>query len=85
MQIFPDPTSQPPPTRLQERLLSKLGKDAFPFHLEFPNHSPNSVLLVLPSLPSLYPNSYNFLSEDISVYPLHFLPKKRSGKKLYFK
>jgi len=45
VQIFPDPTSQPPPTRLQERLLSKLGKDAFPFHLEFPNHSPNSVLL----------------------------------------
>ena len=30
----------------QERLLSKLGKDAFPFHLDFPPHSPNSVTLV---------------------------------------
>ena len=59
-QIFPSPSNQPAPTRLQvicphnqhqhryqdepnhnqERLLSKLGKDAFPFHLDFPPHSP---------------------------------------------
>ena len=75
-QIFPCPSNQPAPTRLQvmysivicphrhlfcnrhqhryqdehnvdqERLLSKLGKDAFPFHLDFPPHSPNSVTLV---------------------------------------
>merc|ERR1712032_1528505 len=45
VQIFPCPSNQPAPTRLQERLLSKLGKDAFPFHLDFPPHSPNSVTL----------------------------------------
>ena len=32
---------------VQERLLTKLGKNAYPFHLEFPTHSPNSVTLVL--------------------------------------
>jgi len=45
VQIFPPSSNQPAPTRLQERLLSKLGKDAFPFHLNFPPHSPNSVTL----------------------------------------
>merc|ERR1712106_344316 len=44
MQLFP-PASSPPPTRLQERLVNKLGKNAFPFHLEFPPHSPTSVTL----------------------------------------
>lgn len=45
VQVFPTQSSQPPPTRLQERLLTKLGKNAYPFHLEFPTHSPNSVTL----------------------------------------
>jgi len=44
MQLFPTSSSSPP-TRLQERLVSKLGKNAFPFHLEFPVHSPTSVTL----------------------------------------
>ena len=43
-QLFP-PTSSITPTRLQDRLISKLGKNAFPFHLEFPVHSPTSVTL----------------------------------------
>ena len=45
-QLFPGTERAPPsPTRLQDRLLSKLGKDAFPFHLEFPHNSPTSVTL----------------------------------------
>ena len=44
VQLFP-PTREAPPTRLQERLLSKLGKNAFPFHLSFPPNSPTSVTL----------------------------------------
>ena len=44
VQLFP-PTRESPPTRLQERLLSKLGKNAFPFHLSFPQNSPTSVTL----------------------------------------
>jgi len=43
-QLFP-PSSSITPTRLQDRLISKLGKNAFPFHLEFPVHSPTSVTL----------------------------------------
>jgi len=43
-QLFP-PGRESPPTRLQERLLSKLGKHAFPFHLSFPHNSPTSVTL----------------------------------------
>jgi len=39
----------PAPTRLQERLLSKLGKNSFPFHLDFPQHSPTSVSLTMNS------------------------------------
>jgi len=42
--LFPS-TKDVPPTRLQERLLSKLGKNAFPFHLSFPPNSPTSVTL----------------------------------------
>ena len=52
VQVFP-PTREAPPTRLQERLLSKLGKSALPFHLSFPPNSPTSVTLhqviILPS------------------------------------
>ena len=44
VQVFP-PTREAPPTRLQERLLSKLGKSALPFHLSFPPNSPTSVTL----------------------------------------
>lgn len=44
-QVFPPTENQPPATRLQERLVSKLGENSFPFHLEFPVHSPTSVTL----------------------------------------
>ena len=44
VQVFP-PTKEAAPTRLQERLLSKLGKSALPFHLSFPQNSPTSVML----------------------------------------
>ena len=44
VQVFP-PTREAPPTRLQERLLSKLGTQALPFHLNFPLNSPTSVTL----------------------------------------
>jgi len=44
VQLFP-PTTTTTPTRLQERLIAKLGKNAFPFHLDFPLHSPTSVTL----------------------------------------
>ena len=44
VQLFP-PTKETAPTRLQERLLNKLGKSAFPFHLSFPPNSPTSVSL----------------------------------------
>ena len=44
VQVFP-PTKEGDPTRLQERLLSKLGKSALPFHLSFPQNSPTSVTL----------------------------------------
>ena len=61
MQLFPPASSPPPtrlqvthsriivetPVSMpyQERLVSKLGKNAFPFHLDFPVHSPTSVTL----------------------------------------
>ena len=46
-QLFPGTERSPAsPTRLQERLLSKLGREAaFPFHLQFPANSPTSVTL----------------------------------------
>ncbi|XP_012252038.1 beta-arrestin-1 isoform X5 [Athalia rosae] len=46
--IFPAvPGSQPPRplTRLQERLIKKLGANAFPFYFELPPHCPASVTL----------------------------------------
>ncbi|EFX68939.1 hypothetical protein DAPPUDRAFT_329620 [Daphnia pulex] len=45
-QIFPhEPTNKRPPTRLQERLLKKLGANAYPFFFELPPHCPASVTL----------------------------------------
>ncbi|KAF7994020.1 hypothetical protein HCN44_011289 [Aphidius gifuensis] len=47
-QIYPVlPGSQPPRelTRLQERLVKKLGSNAFPFYFELPPHCPASVTL----------------------------------------
>ncbi|XP_023324412.1 phosrestin-2 [Eurytemora carolleeae] len=48
MVLFPEGgESQPPPSRLQERLLNKMGKNTFPFTLNFPMHSPTSVILTM--------------------------------------
>ncbi|XP_063976825.1 beta-arrestin-1 isoform X6 [Diachasmimorpha longicaudata] len=46
-QIYPVPSSQPHRqlTRLQERLLKKLGENAYPFYFELPPHCPASVTL----------------------------------------
>ncbi|XP_059479989.1 arrestin red cell isoform X1 [Neocloeon triangulifer] len=46
-QIFPVPesVSKQPLTRLQERLIKKLGPNAFPFYFELPPHCPASVTL----------------------------------------
>ncbi|KDR24393.1 beta-arrestin-1 isoform X2 [Zootermopsis nevadensis] len=45
-QIFPqDGSSKRPLTRLQERLIKKLGPNAYPFYFELPPHCPASVTL----------------------------------------
>ncbi|XP_065221088.1 beta-arrestin-2 isoform X2 [Planococcus citri] len=45
-QIYPQKqTPERPLTRLQERLMKKLGTHAFPFYFELPAHSPTSVTL----------------------------------------
>lgn len=44
-QIFPQKQSERPLTRLQERLIKKLGAYAFPFYFELPPHCPASVSL----------------------------------------
>ncbi|ESN98366.1 hypothetical protein HELRODRAFT_113955 [Helobdella robusta] len=45
-QVYPPPHSKPPSlTRLQERLIKKLGPNAFPFCFEIPTSSPASVTL----------------------------------------
>lgn len=47
-QIFPSPkeaNDQRPLTRLQERLIKKLGPNAYPFFFEVPPHCPASVSL----------------------------------------
>ncbi|XP_046671848.1 beta-arrestin-1 isoform X4 [Homalodisca vitripennis] len=46
-QIFPQEsnTSKRPLTRLQERLMKKLGPNAYPFYFELPPHCPASVTL----------------------------------------
>ncbi|XP_058461892.1 beta-arrestin-1 isoform X3 [Malaya genurostris] len=44
-QIFPQLETDRPLTRLQERLIRKLGPNAFPFYFEVPPHCPASVSL----------------------------------------
>jgi beta-arrestin len=44
-QIFPPPETERPLTRLQERLMKKLGPHAHPFYFEVPPHCPASVSL----------------------------------------
>ncbi|XP_044764726.1 beta-arrestin-1 isoform X2 [Coccinella septempunctata] len=46
-QIYPpkNSTTKRTPTRLQERLIKKLGPNAFPFYFELPPHCPASVTL----------------------------------------
>ena len=59
---------------VQERLLNKLGKDAFPFHLDFPPHSPNSVTLVTSTVSPLLP------SPIIIISPYDHNPRHREGR-----
>lgn len=44
-QIYPQSNTTRPVTRLQERLIKKLGSNAFPFFFELPPHCPASVTL----------------------------------------
>ncbi|EAT35854.1 AAEL012004-PA [Aedes aegypti] len=44
-QIFPPQETDRPLTRLQERLIRKLGPNAYPFYFEVPPHCPASVSL----------------------------------------
>lgn len=44
-QIYPQTSNDRPLTRLQERLIKKLGAHAFPFYFEVPPHCPASVSL----------------------------------------
>jgi len=44
-QIYPQTSNERPQTRLQERLIKKLGQHAFPFYFEVPPHCPASVSL----------------------------------------
>lgn len=44
-QIYPKTEKERPLTRLQERLLKKLGSNAYPFYFEVPPHCPASVSL----------------------------------------
>lgn len=44
-QIYPSNQPQRQLTRLQERLLKKLGSNAYPFYFELPPHCPASVTL----------------------------------------
>lgn len=44
-QIFPQMHTERPLTRLQERLIKKLGANAYPFYFEVPPHCPASVSL----------------------------------------
>eukprot|EP00057_Strongylocentrotus_purpuratus_P033660 XP_792277.3 PREDICTED: beta-arrestin-1 isoform X2 [Strongylocentrotus purpuratus] len=46
VQVYPKPSDeQRPLTRLQERLIKKLGPNAYPFYFELPINSPSSVTL----------------------------------------
>ncbi|XP_019616409.1 PREDICTED: beta-arrestin-1-like isoform X2 [Branchiostoma belcheri] len=45
-QVYPpQPSEQKPLTRLQERLIKKLGQNAYPFFFEMPKNAPSSVTL----------------------------------------
>lgn len=44
-QVYPPTQHNPTLTRLQERLMKKLGPSSFPFNFTFPRHSPTSVTL----------------------------------------
>lgn len=44
-QIYPQINNERPLTRLQERLIKKLGSNAYPFYFEVPPHCPASVSL----------------------------------------
>lgn len=44
-QIYPRTEKERPLTRLQERLIKKLGANAYPFYFEVPSHCPASVSL----------------------------------------
>lgn len=44
-QIYPPLGNDRPLTRLQERLIKKLGSNAYPFYFELPPHCPASVSL----------------------------------------
>lgn len=44
-QIYPRAQNDRPLTRLQERLIKKLGPNAYPFYFEVPPHCPASVSL----------------------------------------
>ncbi|XP_054719946.1 arrestin homolog [Uloborus diversus] len=48
-QIYPSPheteTNRRPNSRMQERLMNKLGANAYPFQIKLPNNAPHSVIL----------------------------------------
>ena len=45
MQILTPVKSPPEETKLQTRLIQKLGQGAYPFSLNFPDLAPNSVVI----------------------------------------
>lgn len=44
-QVYPPPANSRLPSKLQERLLKKLGPNAFPFTFKMPPNSPSSVTI----------------------------------------
>lgn len=44
-QVYPKVKSESSPSKLQERLLKKLGSNAFPFTFQLPTSAPGSVIL----------------------------------------
>ena len=45
VQIYPPEKNPPEETKLQSRLIQKLGEGAHPFSLNFPDLAPNSVVI----------------------------------------
>ena len=45
VQIYPPEKKKDEETKLQTRLIQKLGEGAFPFSLNFPDLAPNSVII----------------------------------------